>query len=142
MQVRAGHFFGVNSLWCLDDFTEAVGATRVVPGSHTRGTMPPPSVPAEEEELVTATAGEVVIFNGHIFHGGTTNTSGDLRRCCHLHVIRRDEPQQVDQQRYITRESISRLPEAALAVLDVVAERTLRSDGDAKRGDATEGARL
>ena len=35
-RVRAGHFFGVNSLWCLDDFTAAVGATRVVPGNCKR----------------------------------------------------------------------------------------------------------
>jgi ectoine hydroxylase-related dioxygenase (phytanoyl-CoA dioxygenase family) len=101
--------------------------------------MPPPSAPADEEELVTAKAGEVVIFNGHLFHGGTTNTSGDLRRCCHLHVIRRDEPQQVDQQRYITRETLARLPEAALAVLDVVEEPALRSD-DAQAAAAGAGA--
>ena len=25
---------GVNVAWCLDDFTEATGATRIVPGSH------------------------------------------------------------------------------------------------------------
>ena len=58
-----GHFFGVNSLWCLDDFTPTVGCTRVVPTSHRSGRMPPaPGEGLEEgqvEELVTAKAGEV-----------------------------------------------------------------------------------
>lgn len=124
-QIRAGHFFGVNSLWCLDDFTPENGCTRVVPGSHRTGIMPPPSVSATEE-LVLAKAGEVVVFNGHLFHGGTTNRTDQLRRCCHLHVIRRDEPQQVDQQRYLTRETLLRIPPAARTVLDVAAETSGR----------------
>jgi hypothetical protein len=107
---------------------------------------------SDTEELVLAKAGEVVVFNvrltstcslathfliqvclkspcaeqGHLFHGGTANRTDRLRRCCHLHVIRRDEPQQVDQRRYLTRETLLRIPAAARTVLDVAAETSGR----------------
>ena len=102
---------------------------QVVPGSHTRGDMPRPGQLEAGEELITAKAGDVVVFNAHLLHGGTANTSGGLRRCCHLHVIRRSEPQQVDQQRYCTAETLRRVPAAALAVLDVAGGRESTAAG-------------
>ncbi len=68
-----------NVLWMLDDFTEANGATRVVPGSHLGGTLPDPenppeTVPAEGE------AGSAVIFDARLWHGTGANHSSDSRR--------------------------------------------------------------
>ena len=34
-----------NTMWALTDFTEANGATRIVPGSHLMGRQPPGTVP-------------------------------------------------------------------------------------------------
>ena len=39
--VEPGDYQVCNSIWLLDDFTTANGATRVVPGSHRFGTVPP-----------------------------------------------------------------------------------------------------
>jgi ectoine hydroxylase-related dioxygenase (phytanoyl-CoA dioxygenase family) len=67
-----------NSMWALTDFTEANGATRVVPGSH-RADSPPEygrphdSVPAEMAR------GSVLIWHGSLWHGGGANTT-DHRR--------------------------------------------------------------
>ena len=67
-----------NSVWMLDDFTTENGATRMVPGSHRWGRMPPPGLvraPAREE-IVTGKAGTVVVMNAHMWHGGTANRTG------------------------------------------------------------------
>ncbi len=122
--VEPGDYRVCNSIWLLDDFTEVNGATRLVPGTHRRGTTPEdemedPRQTHPEEMLLTAPAGTVVIFNSHVWHGGTLNRSDRPRRAIHSYFCRRDEVQQIDQQRYITSETLMRIPEAAKRILDV-----------------------
>lgn len=66
------------TIWALDDFTEEVGATRVVPGSHTLGDVsalrPADTVPAEMPR------GSVVLYSGRTVHGGGANTTPDRWR--------------------------------------------------------------
>ena len=59
----------------LDDFTEKNGATRVVPGSHTSGRYAENGVNYPEEILVTGSKGDVLIFDGALWHGSSTNFS-------------------------------------------------------------------
>jgi ectoine hydroxylase-related dioxygenase (phytanoyl-CoA dioxygenase family) len=113
-----------NSIWLLDDFTAANGATRVVPGSHRSSTvprlaMPDPAAPHPDEVLVTGRAGTVVIFNSHLWHGGTQNRSGQPRRALHSYFTRRGNQQQLDQKRYIRPQTLARLSPAAQFILDV-----------------------
>jgi ectoine hydroxylase-related dioxygenase (phytanoyl-CoA dioxygenase family) len=65
----------MNSMWALCDFTEANGATRLIPGSHRwpEDRQPTP----DESEVVQATmpAGSVLIYHGGLWHGGGANTS-------------------------------------------------------------------
>jgi ectoine hydroxylase-related dioxygenase (phytanoyl-CoA dioxygenase family) len=67
-----------NTMWALTDFTEANGATRVVPGSHHADHSPEygvhhDSIPAEMP------AGSVLVWHGSLWHGGGANTT-DRRR--------------------------------------------------------------
>ncbi len=67
-----------NSMWALTDFTEANGATRVIPGSHLADHSPEygaafDSVPAEMAR------GSVLVWHGSLWHGGGANTT-DRRR--------------------------------------------------------------
>lgn len=67
-----------NSMWALTDFTEANGATRIVPGSHKLDHNPPYD---EHQETIAAemTAGSVMIWNGSMWHGGGANTTDSTR---------------------------------------------------------------
>ena len=61
----------LNTMWALDDFTEANGATRVVPGSHRwADERPDEATPTVVAEMP---AGSVMFFLGTLYHGGGAN---------------------------------------------------------------------
>ncbi len=63
----------VNTMWALDDFTEANGATHVVPGSHKwLDERPDDATPTLRAVMP---AGSVMFFLGDVFHGGGANNS-------------------------------------------------------------------
>ncbi|WP_395140598.1 phytanoyl-CoA dioxygenase family protein [Armatimonas sp.] len=119
-----GQFFVCNSIWLLDDFTLTNGATRVVPGSHNSGKAPQeelasPTDTHPQEQLILGSAGTVVIFNSHTWHGGTLNHTDKPRRALHSYFTRRDQPQQTNQRTSLSPETIAGLSEAARVILDV-----------------------
>jgi len=67
----------VNSMWAFDDFTEANGATRMVPGSHRRAEFPYSNdLPTVSVEMP---AGSVVFYPGTVLHGGGANRTDSPR---------------------------------------------------------------
>jgi len=67
-----------NSMWALTDFTEANGATRIVPGSHLADHSPDyladiDTVAAEMPK------GSVMVYHGSLWHGGGANRTGKRR---------------------------------------------------------------
>jgi ectoine hydroxylase-related dioxygenase (phytanoyl-CoA dioxygenase family) len=122
--VGLGPYQVCNSIWLLDDFTEENGATRVVPGSHrrtvsVRDSVPDPMSPHPDEVRLTAPAGTVIVFNSHLWHGGTTNRTGSPRRAMHSYFTRRANGQQLNQREYLRPETRARLSPAAAFILDV-----------------------
>jgi ectoine hydroxylase-related dioxygenase (phytanoyl-CoA dioxygenase family) len=73
----------VNVMWPFDDFTEANGATRVVPGSH-RWIDERPG-PDTETVSVCMSAGSVLMYVGSLWHGGGANATARERIGVVLH---------------------------------------------------------
>lgn len=122
--VAADDFKVCNSIWLLDDFYKENGATRIVPGTHLRSELPQdvladPFATHPEEVLIEAPAGSVFIFNSHTWHGGTSNHTDQPRRALHSYFCRKDQPQQIDQKRYIQEETLERISTMARMILDV-----------------------
>ncbi|WP_317167994.1 phytanoyl-CoA dioxygenase family protein [Spirosoma taeanense] len=113
-----------NSIWLLDDFTESNGSTRIVPKTHKLNRLPDevmadPNDKHPDEIRIIAPAGSVFIFNSHVWHGGTTNLTDKDRRSIHSYFCNRAQPQQIDQSRYITEETLHRIGERGRYILAV-----------------------
>jgi ectoine hydroxylase-related dioxygenase (phytanoyl-CoA dioxygenase family) len=67
-----------NTMWALTDFTEANGATRLVPGSHLADSNP---IYGGSYDTVAAEMprGSVLVWHGSLWHGGGANTTSERR---------------------------------------------------------------
>ena len=122
--VEPGEYKVCNSIWLLDDFSAANGATRLVPRSHLCGKVPSdemddPEATHPDEIILDAPAGTVVVFNSHIWHGGTTNKTEHYRRAIHAYFCARNQPQQTPQKELIRHETLDRISPQARWLLDV-----------------------
>jgi ectoine hydroxylase-related dioxygenase (phytanoyl-CoA dioxygenase family) len=131
-----------NSVWMLDDFTERNGALRIVPGSHRWGRAPEPGATSERsgpdgrEMLVTGKAGDVVVMNAHLWHGGSENFTDHQRRAMHVYYTRGDKPQQQYQKRLVRGEVQARLSplRRRILALDDPRNDALSATGSGKSG--------
>jgi len=57
-----------NTMWALTDFTEANGATRIIPGSHLRDHSPDFGAPYDSI-AAEMPAGSVLVWHGSLWHG-------------------------------------------------------------------------
>jgi ectoine hydroxylase-related dioxygenase (phytanoyl-CoA dioxygenase family) len=99
----------LNTMWALDDFTEANGATRLVPGSH-RWTD---RQPGPDDEVVQAVmpAGTVLFYVGKIWHGGGANTTDRPRLGVILEYAAAWLRAQENHLLAVPREVVAELPE-------------------------------
>jgi ectoine hydroxylase-related dioxygenase (phytanoyl-CoA dioxygenase family) len=71
---------GLNVAWCLDDFTDANGATRFAPGSHKLNRAPRPNEAGIETIPMEAPAGSIVVLESRVWHKtGHNRTDADRR---------------------------------------------------------------
>jgi ectoine hydroxylase-related dioxygenase (phytanoyl-CoA dioxygenase family) len=67
-----------NTIWAMTDFTEANGATRIVPGSHK---LPLGlNFKTEDTVPVVMNRGDMMVYSGKLYHGAGANTTKDLVR--------------------------------------------------------------
>ncbi len=127
-----------NSIWMLDDFTPENGATRMVPGSHRWRRLPEPEfyAPHPAQQLVLGRAGDVVVMNAHMWHGGTANRTDAPRRAMHVYYTRFDQPQQQYQKRLLSAEVQARMSGEArrILALDDRLNDELSATGSGKSG--------
>jgi len=97
-----------NSMWALTDFTDANGATRLVPGSHKK---PSPeyggkydTIPAEMKK------GSVLIWDGSLWHGGGANRTNKRRTGIAMNYCAGFIRQQENQQLGLSPELVKSFP--------------------------------
>ena len=73
----AGYEATCNTIWAMTDFTEANGATRVIPGSNHREDR----LQFKHEDTIPAEmpAGSVLLYTGALYHGAGANRSDGTR---------------------------------------------------------------
>jgi ectoine hydroxylase-related dioxygenase (phytanoyl-CoA dioxygenase family) len=84
-----------------------------------RDELPDPREDHPDQVTLTAPAGTVIVFNSHLWHGGTRNDTDRPRRALHSYFTRRGNGQQLNQREYIRPETLARLSPAAAFILDV-----------------------
>jgi hypothetical protein len=94
---------GIQTAWCIDDFTSENGSTRLIPGSHRD------PVPCDDARAITITApaGSIVAFDCQAFHAGGANGSPRLRRAVLTLYIRSWLKPQTDHKRSYPRERLA-----------------------------------
>ena len=103
-----------NTMWALTDFTEANGATRIIPGTHVAPNSPTygehyESIPAEMAK------GSVLIWHGSLWHGGGANRTSERRVGLAMNYcagwVRQQENQQLGIPRDVAAQFTPRLQE-------------------------------
>ena len=87
-----------NSMWAVTDFTEANGATRIIPGSHLNDGSP---VYGQhyDSRCAEMRRGSILVWDGGLWHGGGANVSDQRRRGIAMNYcagwVRQQENQQL-----------------------------------------------
>lgn len=83
--IATAHFY-------LNDITEELGPTRMIPGSHRAGRRPRTNETdwnGINQQSVMVNAGDVVMFRSEIWHRGSANTGTDTRYLIQVHYANR-----------------------------------------------------
>jgi ectoine hydroxylase-related dioxygenase (phytanoyl-CoA dioxygenase family) len=98
----------INTMWALTEFTEANGATRVVPGSHLS------AGPVDQTALSVAAempAGSVLLWERQLWHGGGANHTNSERFGVSLNYCRGWIRQQENQYLSLDPYMVTELPD-------------------------------
>jgi len=109
----------------LDDADKSNGSIRIIPKTHKKTGWIQEHLKDmsshQDEILMDVKKSSIVLFDGNLWHSGTTNTSGKRRRTLYLDIRRRDTPQLLNQRIYldeITQKKLTDMEKFLLGVRD------------------------
>jgi ectoine hydroxylase-related dioxygenase (phytanoyl-CoA dioxygenase family) len=99
-------YSAATAIWMLDEFSAASGATAFVPGSHLLGKSPKQALTDlnashPDEIIIEGQPGDVLVFNGHCWHAGRPNQTGNHRRAVLVHYLRADVPRPENRRQHL-----------------------------------------
>ena len=117
-------YSAATAIWMLDEFTSANGATAFVPGSHLLGKSPREvltdlNASHPEEIVIEGQPGDVLVFNGHCWHAGRPNQTGNHRRAVLVHYLRADVPRPANRRQHLDAEHTAPLSHRERELLGV-----------------------
>jgi len=102
--------FVCNTMWALTDFTEANGATRLVPDSHHWPEYP--DLRTDRDSLAAEMSrGSVLVWDGSLWHGGGANRTDERRIGIAMNYCAGFIRQQENQQLGVPPEKVRGFPE-------------------------------
>ena len=104
----------INTIWALTDFTEANGATRLVPGSHLLPDVVNDDAATRAAEMPR---GSVLLWDGAVWHGGGSNTTDAARFGLSLNYCRGWIRQQENQYLALAPDVVASLPDDVQKIL-------------------------
>ncbi len=111
----SGYEAQCNTIWAMSDFTEANGATRVVPGSNRYDDKL--ALTVEDTEPAEMTQGSVLLYTGALYHGGGANRTDETRYAVNITYNRSWLRQEENQYLSVPREVAVGLPEDLLRLM-------------------------
>jgi hypothetical protein len=108
----------VGFILMVDDFTVTNGATRFVPKSHQWGKSPA-SADEQHSHIATGQAGQMIIYNGSVWHGPGANCSQDRRRSIQGAFIPREATSATNWRSRMQADTLARINAVARYLLDV-----------------------
>lgn len=99
-------YSAATAIWMLDEFSSANGATAFVPGSHLLGKSPKEVLTNlngshPDEIVIEGQTGDLLVFNGHCWHAGRPNETGNHRRAILVHYLRADVPRLENRRQHL-----------------------------------------
>jgi len=133
------HALMVNMLVMLDDFTEENGASWMLSGSHRHPDRPSDDIFLAHAERNTGRAGDIVLFDSHLWHCAGVNRSSASRRALTISYSRPFMKPQMDYLRMMGTEPQNeamrqllgfnaRVPDSLEAYYQPPERRTYRAD--------------
>ncbi len=110
-----GYEVQCNTIWAMTDFTQATGATRVIPGSHRFDDGL--KFAEKDTEPAEMAAGSVLFYTGAIYHGGGANRSDETRYGLNITYARSWLRQEENQYLSVPQEIARDLPEPLLRLI-------------------------
>ena len=109
--------FLFNTVIAVEDFTQANGATHLVPGSHLWHDEKVRQPPEVETVQIEMKAGSLVGWTGALWHGGGANTTDESRMALNLNFNLAFLRQQENQYIGVPREEVAKMPRRLQRVL-------------------------
>tara|TARA_B100001093_G_scaffold463979_1_gene480467 strand:+ start:1678 stop:2463 length:786 start_codon:yes stop_codon:yes gene_type:complete len=116
-------YAGIVAFIFLDDTKIENGAMRIIPKSHKKLGWPDDHIDIHKklknEKRLILKAGSIVVANLNIWHAGSTNYTGELRRVIMLNIKERSYDQLLNYKRYLSSEFKKKLSDEEKYLLAV-----------------------